>query len=286
MINFTWQKTLIIITMAFFLSEASSEKQTTSIPQYYIDRLDSLPDYYQRDRSFGGFPLGGSMYCGPTAAANAILPLLQTYGSAKNQNDSVPEKRQIYEIIKELGSQSYCNTGKNGSGPSQICNGLQKYLHDNGINNVEIRHFGWRDAGNGFQIGNAPPVLDNARLSLYQKDAVLINFGWYDYNAKKNTYTRTGGHWVTLAGYGFNGKKADSSYIVIHDPETPWSVNDYKKLKVIKSGTLKGKVPGLPRDASGFYCYPIGFRRYGIIDGFVTISVNGGLKNRSHDSVS
>lgn len=284
--KYTLIKFLIVVVNLSYVSGSPLKKQENSFPQYYINKIDSLPDYYQRDRAFGGFPLGGSMYCGPTAAANAIVPLLQAYTSVLNHNDSIPEKRQIYEIIKELGSQSYCNTGKSGSGPSEICNGLQKFFKDKGVNNVEIRHFGWRDAGSGFQVGNAPPVLDSARLSLCQNDAVIINFGWYDFNSKKNTYTRTGGHWVTLAGYGFNGKKADSSYIVIHDPETPWSVNDYIKLKMVESGTLKGNVSGLPRDASGYYCYSIGFRRYGVIDGFITISVKDGQKNRGPDAVS
>jgi hypothetical protein len=268
-----------------YVSGSPLKKQENSFPQYYIDKIDSLPDYYQRDRAFGGFPLGGSMYCGPTAAANAIVPILQSYTNAINQNDTVPEKRQIYEIIKELGSPTYCNTGKSGSGPSQICEGLQKFFHDKGVNNVEIRHFGWRDAGKGFQVGNVP-VLDSARFSLYKNDAVIVNLGWYDYNTKKNTYTRTGGHWVTLAGYGFNGKKTDSSYIVVHDPETPWSVNDYIKLKKVESGTLKGNVSGLPRDASGYYYYPIGYRRYGVIDGFITISVKDGQKNQSQGALS
>jgi hypothetical protein len=280
-------KLIKVLTVGvLFLFKTSSGQQIDTIPIYYIDRIDSLPDYYQRDREFGGFPLGGSMYCGPTAAANAILPLLRLYNCEKNSNGSITEKQQIYEIIKKLGSQSYINTGKSGSGPSQICNGLQKYFRDNGISNVEIRHFGWRDAGIVFQAGNAPPILDSARLSLFKNDAVIVNFGWYDYNTKKNTYTRTGGHWVTLAGYGFNGKSADSSCIIVHDPETPRSVNDYKKLKRIESGTLKGIVNGLPRDASGYYCYSLGFGRFGIIDGFITISVKDAQKKRSHDNVS
>jgi hypothetical protein len=278
-------KFLIVVLNLSYVSGSPLKKQENVYPSYYIDKIDSLPDYYQRDRAFGGFPLGGSMYCGPTAAANAIVPILQSYTNAMDQNDTVPEKRKMYEIIKELGSKSYCNTGNTGSGPSQICDGLQKFLHDKGVNNVEIRHFGWRDAGEGFQAGNVP-VIDSARFSLYNHGAVMVNLGWYDYNVKKNSYTRTGGHWVTLAGYGFNGKKADSSYIVVHDPETPWSVNDYIKLKKVESGTLNGNVAGLPRDASGYYYYPIGFRRCGVIDGFITISVKDRQKIQNQDAVS
>jgi hypothetical protein len=274
-------KIAIVLFAMLFMAESSMDVKTDTIPPFYTDLINSVPDYYQRDRAFGGFPLGGSMYCGPTAASNALEQLEKTDSKLNVLDSTVTGKRQQYELIKKLGTQSYCNTGKDGSGPAQICRGLKKILNESTSDEVSIHHYGWRNAGKNFQVVTGVPPLDEARISLYNKNAVLINFGWYEYNKKNNTYTRKGGHWVTLAGYGHNGKEADSSVIIVHDPETPWTVNDYIRLRKIDGGTLKGSVPELPVDASGFYAFPNGFRRFGIIDGFIVISVKSTGENHS-----
>lgn len=284
MIAFT--RMLVILFLMLGIAQSSVVARVDTFPQFYIDRINSIPDYYQRDKAFGGFPLGGSMYCGPTAAANALEQLEKTYSKLNVLDSKITGKRQQYELIKKLGSQLYINTDKDGSGPSQICRGLKKLLDESGCKDVSIQHFGWRLAGKKFQNEREVPSLDTARLSLFNNDAVLINFGWYEYSKKTNTYTRKGGHWVTFAGYGHNGKEADSSVIIVHDPETAWSVNDYIRLSKIESGTLKGKVPGLPFDASGFYGFPSGFRRFGIVDGFIVIRVNDADEDSTTPSIS
>lgn len=277
---------MVILFLMTGIVQYAAAAGIDTFPPFHIDLIDSIPDYYQRDKAFGGFPLGGSMYCGPTAAANALEQLEKTYSDLNILDTMVSGKRQQYELIRKLGSQSYINTDKDGSGPSQICRGLEKLLDESGCKEVSIQHFGWRKAGKKFQTEHGVPSLDTARLSLYKNNAVLINFGWYEYNKNNNTYTRKGGHWVTLAGYGHNGKEADSSVIIVHDPETAWSVNDYIRLRKIESGTLRGKLPGLPVNASGFYGFPSGFRRFGIVDGFIVIRVKGAGEDSTAKAIS
>jgi hypothetical protein len=276
----------VLLSIQFY-SGPSLANVEDSLPPFYTDIIDSIPDYYQRDGAFGGFPLGGSMYCGPTAASNALIQLEIRTGRLNVLDSTVTGKRQQFELIKKLGSQSYINAGKDGAGPSQICKGLKKIIDESKYCDVLIKHYGWRNAGDGFQVHTGAPPLDTARSNLYQQSAVLINFGWYEYNKKENSYTRKGGHWVTLAGYGHNGKEVDSSAIIIHDPETPWRFNDYIQLKKVSGGTLKGNAPGLPVDASGYYMYSTGFRRVGVIDGFIVVSIKNVLNNpRKNNSVS
>jgi hypothetical protein len=271
--------TLSVLMSIQFYSGSTLANSVDSIPPFYTDIIDSIPDYYQRDGAFGGFPLGGSMYCGPTAASNALIQLENRTGGLNILDSTVAGKRQQFELIKKLGSKSYINAGKDGAGPSQVCKGLKKIIDESKFCDVLIKHYGWRSAGDSFQVYTGAPPLDTARFNFYQKSAVIVNLGWYEHNKKENTYTRRGGHWVTLAGYGHNGKDVDSSSIIIHDPETPWRVNDYIRLKKVSGGTLKGNAPGLPVDASGYYMYSTGFRRVGVVDGFIVVWINNLLRN-------
>jgi hypothetical protein len=262
----------VVIVMVTAPDARVVRKAGDSIPESFTEKLHVIPDYFQRDRAFGGFPLGGSMYCGPTAASNAIIQLSQSTQAVLFNQSGNPKKDQ-HELIRRLGSREFINTGKDGSGPAEVCQGLERYMRDAGIRSPVIKYFGWRQVPARFQAGFPVPVLDSARSVLSRNAAVLVNFGWYTYHTKNSTYIRKGGHWVTLAGYGHNGKTSDSSYIIVHDPETSRRVNDYYKLEPVPGGELGGSVTGLPVNATGFYRFANGHRRYGIIDGFIVIDL-------------
>ena len=51
-------------------------------PPYYVDEVDSTPDYTQWDPAYGGIPDGGAA-CGPTAVQQAEAPAT-TAGATKN----------------------------------------------------------------------------------------------------------------------------------------------------------------------------------------------------------
>ncbi len=256
-----------------YTSENNADHGTASdLPQAYTEFIDSIPDYYQRDMSFGGFEGKGAMYCGPASASNALMWLFQRGHSNLIEPTSDPVKDQ-HELIKLLGSSKYFRTGPKGTNPAQITSGLKEFFEDRDIGDVEIDYYGWRYVRGEFRTGRTIPELALLKEGLQSHDAVLLNYGWYRYDAKKDEYTRTGGHWVTLTGYGHDGRNEDPSVLIVHDPETRKRVNDYIKTEKIRSGTLKGSLGGLPRKANRFIKFRESSYRVGIIDGAILIKL-------------
>ena len=72
---------------------------------------------------------------------------------------------------------------------------------------------------------------------------MILNLGWYKLDAKQSRYSRSGGHYVTVAGYVSNPSDLDKSELdtklVIHDP-SPRSKEEskYCDLDQIKNGIL------------------------------------------------
>ena len=213
------------------------------IPEYFTRRIDSIPDYFQRDRSFGGFPKKGAYYCGPVAISNSLLYLTRN-GYNRIFTLSGNLYKDQHELISQLGSRKYINTGSKGSSPANICTGVHKYLRDQGYHRAKLRYYGFRDIPSQFRTDTLVPDMDLARESTFGNRAVWLNIGWYSYNRGKKEYKRNGGHWVALAGYGHNGKKADPRYLIIHDSETRYTLNDYLRIDEIKDGTLKDDIKG------------------------------------------
>ena len=50
-----------IIIAIIFISSPVSLQAGETIPEKYISLIDSIPDYYQRDNTFGGFPGKGAL---------------------------------------------------------------------------------------------------------------------------------------------------------------------------------------------------------------------------------
>ncbi len=248
-----------------------SDFQRTDLPREFTQRMDSIPDYYQRDKAFGGFIGGGSMYCAPTSVSN-VLMYLNKRGYDILGSKVLTDQTQ-YDLIKQLGSPKYFNTGTKGTGPAQVCRSLKEFFEDKGINNVKIHHLGWRSVSNEFKASGQVVDLESIRRALLTNDAVLLNYGWYRFDPEKNEYIRTGGHWVTLVGYGFDGKETDSSTIIVHDPETRKTRSDYVKLQQLETGKLKGPLKGLPRNAKNHLGFKLSSRSYGVIDGAVFIKM-------------
>lgn len=268
--DFTHKKAIKIITT----SNRQINPETTSgpIPDFYIDLRDSIPDYFQRDKAFGGFPLNGVSYCGPVAVSNSLL-WLAYHGYPNLITDSGGSKKNQYELIRVLGSSSYIDTGPDGSSPSNILQGLKVYLKDHGITQKRIIYNGFRPVPWEFRSERRLPDLSFAKKALVEGESVWLNIGWYKYDTFKDEYTRSGGHWVTLAGYGHDGMKPNSDCLIIHDPETADKTNDYLKLELIQCGKMKGPFKGLPINASGFYKFNAQSGNFGIIDGIAVLEM-------------
>jgi len=261
-------------------TDDNSESVSASLPQSvssytvnrrpFLDLVHSIPDYYQRSTRFGGFPNEGSAYCGPAAASNALMWLY------KNDYEKITEKsgnvtKDQYDLIKLLGSEKYFHTDKDGTNPIELCKGLKKFFDDRGIKNVKIEYHGWRRMDSQFNNSDEIPNLNLIKERLRSRSAVLLNYGWYRYNAQKDEYTRTGGHWVTLTGFGHDGNRENPQALIINDPDMRVRSTNYIITKRIESGTLKGELSGLPREAAGFHKFKSSSHGVGIIDGAVII---------------
>lgn len=274
---------MITIVSPFQISHSSlptedySGYQTTSqtskdAPAVFLDLLQSYPHYFQRDTLFGGFEYTGRVYCGPVAVSNALIKFYNS-GHTGLFDDTGDEARNQYELIKLLGSSHYFNTGNRGTGPYSISKGLERFFNDRNISGVNIKYQGWRTVPLRFSESNTAPDINEMKNALRNNQAVLLNFGWYRYDKVNNVYERTGGHWVTLAGYGHDGKGESPSSLVIRDPGRRNRPESYVAIEQINSGTLKGSLGGLPADAQGYYRFRHTRRRYGIIDGIVIVEM-------------
>ncbi len=222
----------------------------------FTDWIDSIPDITQTDPK-ALFPFGGVHYCGPCAISNSLVWL-----GENGYEKLLPEKRgdQLHiqaELTKIIASEKYMDTTlQRGTSPRGILQGVSKYLHDCGYEYSELSYEGWREVPNQFNTGVKKPRLDWIESGLKENSAVWLNVGWYMFSPETREYTRVGGHWVTLAGFGVdkNGKE-NSNILIIHDPGARSGYkfsNDFARAARIRSGKLVGG-GGRTQDASGFF---------------------------------
>lgn len=264
-------KFILILTICIAVNAA---------PEIFTQNINSIPDYYQRDNSFGGFPKGGAVYCGPVTASNSLFWYAKNGYPQIFQMTDNPKKDQ-FKLISILGSPSYINTNAGGSSPDMICTGVQKFLEEKKIKDIVIKFYGWRQVRDKFKTSTTIPDLLMAKEALLKNQAVWLNIGWYNHNQRKNEYKRTGGHWVTLVGYGHDGKKKAPDILIIHDSETRWRNNDYIRIKKILNGRLTGKLKNLPRDATDYSYFSNG-GILGIIEGMIILE----MPQKNNETVS
>ncbi len=224
-----------------------------------------IPDYYQEDTSFGGFTDGGKMYCGPVAVSNSLLNLL----SISFFEDSSKVKMYQHTLISTLASEKYMRTGAAGSSPFDICRGLQKFLNDNDFRNFKICYYGWRSVPYRFRKDYRPRTtmeIDSLKNMSY---LIWLNFGWYNFNEKYNSYFRTSGHWVTFVSFC----DSQCTRIRIQDPATRQENCDTITVLRLSDGCITGNLCGLPIDAEGYYRFTNKYGIIGIIDGFVVLEI-------------
>lgn len=230
----------------------------------------AIPDYFQQDTSFGGFTNGGKMYCAPVSVSNSIVSLFGSFLFRTASDSQITSKKNQYFMIKTLASPEYIATSRFGSGPAEICKGVQKFLLDNNIRNFSISHYGWRPVPSQFQKERFPDLTVLPDHLKSKQNAIWLNIGWYNHNINSNSYYRTGGHWVTLAALPVENKNC----IIIHDPATLEDRCENILLTTLQKGTLNGNMNGLPLPAEGFSCFRNKSGNYGIIDGFIILEIN------------
>jgi hypothetical protein len=222
------------------------------IPDVYLDKVDELPDYYQRNGAYGGFPRGGSVYCGPAAVSNSIIWLADN-GYPDLVPSSGDRARDQHGTIAELASRKYMGLGWGGIGPNGLARGLTRYIADKGYGQGQLLYQGWRRVAAEFRSGVAVPDIDSLKAGTIGMRNAYLNVGWYDHDRDSDTWTRTGGHWVAVVGYGHDGTGVNPDCLVVHDPASGSRFNEYWELVELTGGTMAGNYSGLPRAATGFH---------------------------------
>jgi hypothetical protein len=256
----------------------------------FTDRLNSTPDIVQTD-PHARFPYGGIHYCGPCAISNSLVWLGEN-GYEKLLPEGEERMGRQVELVNLLASGKYMDTTLEwGTSPAAVLQGISKYLRDCGYQYEQLSYQGWRKVPRMFNTGIRTPQPEWIKSGLIQGDsAVWLNVGWYKFNKDKKEYVRTGGHWVTLVGFGVdeNGKE-DPGVVIIHDPgaNTPECrfSNDYVRLKIIDSGTLIGG-SGTAYSAAGFYRMTGGMRVYGKVVALLDGAIRLEMKKPLHYMVS
>jgi hypothetical protein len=224
-----------------------------------ISKMAATPDYTQTDSAYGGFVTGDN-YCGPTSVSNSLMWLADN-GFPALAAHTADRKKDQHDLIAKLGSPTYLNTTSlfNGTPPHQVVGGLKKYLGDQGVAYRRLQWQGWTPIAvpAEFDTGVEVPELDWLELAIERNAGVWLLLGFGTHDVAKGEYDITGGHWVTLVGHGWDGTRADPTYLVVHDPWTSGSNADaYVKVTALDPGEFSVLIGGFPNyrhTASGYY---------------------------------
>ena len=255
-----------------------------AMPAVSMEKVESTPDLSQRD-GIGYLPGKGKGYCAPVAVSNSLMQLALNGHSGLVELTGSTRMSQL-RLAALLGEARYMNTDpKIGTGPSRVLRGIAVYMMEKGYGDATLAYQGWRKVHEAFDTGLKTPDLDLIKEGLRGESGVWLNLGWYHYDKETGQYSRLGGHWVTLVGYGEDNEGApDPRMLVIHDPaakkgdknpmhryvrvqKISWDKSNPRPVLVSSvkgyfermAGTSVqecpdgGGEPGLPRSAEGFY---------------------------------
>jgi len=178
----------------------------------YVAKLATMPDFYQADRAYGSLPRNGGAYCGPTAAANAIV-WLDTHGFPNLLSAATPGPTEQFELIRTLGAQEYMRTNSTkGTGPTGIMQGIRRYCAEKGYV-AATEYAGWRTRN--CRVAERPTIPWMLR-AVRGTSSLIVNVGWYAAeDGEGAAYTRTGGHYLTVVGYE---RRRGATWLILHDP--------------------------------------------------------------------
>jgi len=253
--NLEVQLTIFLLCVLLCFSNMVRAREA-DIPLFYTDNIYSIPDVTQTDKR-AHFAGGGSEYCCLVTIANSFM-WLDSQGFPELVENSGSLFDDEVRLVKLLASKAYMDTSLvEGTGTTKLMRGVKKYVKDRGYEISQLEYEGWRKHPPEMKTRFSVPRLSWIKHGTLDNRALWLNVGWYKYNLSKDEYIRTGGHWVTLVGYGRdeNGQ-LNQNCLILHDPSPRAGKsfnNEYALVSKIRSGTLKGKWVGLPRSAVGYY---------------------------------
>jgi hypothetical protein len=227
-------------------------------PDVFVDRVDQIPDLGQslipvdaRD---------GDAYCAPVAVANSLCYLAANGYPKLVNGDPHAESGQL-ALANTLAGPEYMRTApESGTSKESLLAGVDAFVRDHGY---RVRSAEYNGIEIHFQPDEPPasraPGLDWLKARLSAGAACWLQVGWYRKDG--DDYRKTGGHWVTLTGYGADATgNPDPAVIIIRDPSPRAGRNpssEFLRSRAIDGGQVHGW--GLPQPAAGFSDITEGF---------------------------
>ncbi|MEM8892724.1 MAG: hypothetical protein AAGD28_32385, partial [Bacteroidota bacterium] len=209
-------------------------------PKFYDSKSKQTPDIWQHmpkiekysrskmgrmSAKKDGKEFNSDSFCGPTAVSNGVMYWV------KNGYSTLDPKDSQVEMVKVLGSESYMNSFNGGTNLYNLSKGLHKYLKENGaqLKKAYIQHIGKPNRSDDIKDDLSYVDLKlsqkSIRLDYFKKGLInpksthILLWGRYEKDGK--ALLRTGGHYVTLVGYGIDDKgKLDKNLLIIHNPSS------------------------------------------------------------------
>lgn len=178
-----------------------------------------------------------SSCCSPISAANIMIYLAKhSCCRLVPPMHNLSEDHFISKLIETLAKLMY--TTSIGTYPSDLINGLNKYVKDRGYK-ISIKSAGWIH-GERYKDKNHPfpEWVMQGMLGSFNS---ILNFGNYEYNSKKDLFKRKEGHSVTGVGFIKNWNE-----LLVHDcvsfKQLPVHYQMFK-LKDIKLNSVDYSIP-------------------------------------------
>lgn len=237
-------------------AQAQTAPKAASLPPL-TERMNEFPSLCQHDER-GGFLGNGAGFCGPVAASNALVWLAAhgyprlllgengdtLYGGVAYASQSKTLKAQI-ALVHALTGDNFVHMGGNGASPAYMAKGVRAYVESKGYQVERL--------DSAAVVNDAPadfpktlPLLPLESIKeAFQKGAVVwLAIGWYQRDGDANTFTRTGGHFVTLVGYGKDATgTVDENVLIFRDPSQRAGrnyPNEFVRLHRITGSTFGG----------------------------------------------
>ncbi len=223
-------------------------EQPAEFPEVWIDRVDRIPDLAQ-----ASLAQTGDAFCAPAAVTNSLSFLAANGYPRLVEGDPGDETNQL-AVARTLAGPGYMQTAPDsGTSKERLIAGVHDYVRDRGYRVHAIEYLGievYYDPER--PLGHSAPDLAQIRSGLAAGASCWLQIGWY--RRIGEDYRKTGGHWVTLTGYGADaGGTPDASVLVIRDP-SPRAGNgptsEVLRCRALDHGRIRGW--GLPQPAAGF----------------------------------
>ena len=128
------------------------------------------------------------------------------------------------------------------------------------------------------RVTKSPPTLEWIHDAVANpRSGACANIGWYTLDNATDTYTRRGGHWMTVTGATATDEEPT---IDLHDPASrsgKGNVTHHARLKCLTSGTLTGNRTDLPASAAGLFVIRDGIMPKEVAKGEKTFPIIDGI---------